>query len=432
MTQVDDLNRQLEEASPALFRALAPLGRRAFFPRGIPFQAAEARGTELNGTIGQFTDGAGRAVILPSIEKTLALSDEDRSRAVLYSPVAGRPEVREAWRRWQRRHRPEGSSTLPQLTCGLAHSLSIAADLFTDQDHPVAVLEPYWGNYRQIFTLRTGAPVLTAQAYADRRFRPLAFEEALADLPPGRPAVAILNFPSNPGGYSPTVEERDALCASLVRIAGERPLVVLCDDAYIGLVYDDALPRHSLFWDLIDRHEQLIPVKIDGATKEFGLFGGRVGFLTFGMPQDSAAAEVMENKIMSLVRSTVGSPVALGQILLLQALLAGDIEAQIGEIHRIARERYEAAIPALRELDPALLRPMPFNAGFFALLEVDPKIDVEEARQYLIRERSTGVISVQPHYLRIATCSVAAKDLPEMIRRVGRGVAELAASAVSP
>lgn len=107
--------------------------------------------------------------------------------------------------------------------------------------------------------------------------------EALDGLPEGEPALAILNFPGNPGGYSPTVEEREKLKSSLLGVADRRPLVAICDDAYAGLVYDPEVPPSSVFWDLAGAHEQLIPIKVDGATKEFSFFGGRVGFLTFGV-----------------------------------------------------------------------------------------------------------------------------------------------------
>ena len=49
-------------------------------------------------------------------------------------------------------------------------------------------------------------------------------------------AVLILNFPSNPIGYSPTLAEAQAL---VERIASHpRPLVVVTDDAYQGMVWE--------------------------------------------------------------------------------------------------------------------------------------------------------------------------------------------------
>lgn len=430
MSEAQDINSQLEAAHPALFRALSPLGRRAFFPPGIPFQAAEAKATRYNGTIGIFTDGHGQAVPLPSVARALDLSSDDRNRALLYSPVAGIMELRETWRRRQRRDQgDEPPSSLPLVTNGLSHGLSIAADLFTCEEHSVLIPEPFWGNYRQVFSLRTGTQIRTAPAYRGGRFNPLAISEAAAGLPPGNPVVAILNFPSNPGGYSPTPEERAELRRSLLAMADERPIVVLCDDAYAGFVFEQGIPSTSMFWELAGAHEQLIAVKIDGATKELSFFGGRVGFLTFALEAKSPAFEVMQNKVMSLVRSTIGSPPAVSQTILLQALREETLEEEIAHVFAIAEGRYRAIRAALAELDPELLAPLPFNSGFFVMLRLKDglDLDVQEVRRHLIREHDTGIIATPPCYLRIATCSVAAEDLPEMIKRLARGVEELAA-----
>ena len=55
----------LERSCPALWAALSPLGRRVRQGAGfLPLQSAEARGKALNATIGQITDGHGRAVPL--------------------------------------------------------------------------------------------------------------------------------------------------------------------------------------------------------------------------------------------------------------------------------------------------------------------------------------------------------------------------------
>jgi len=395
-------------------------------------QAAEARHTTFNSTIGIFTDGRGGSVPLPSMDAALRLPGRDRDRAFLYSPVPGFDDVRRAWRDWQRQNAPPdaGPATLPVVTVGLTHGLSIVADLFGGPGRKVAVPEPFWGNYRQTFSLRTGAEVVSAAAFVAGRYRPEAVAEALAGLPAGEPAIAILNFPGNPGGYSPTVDERRRLRDSLVEIAERRPLIALCDDAYSGLVYEPDVPRHSFFWDLTGAHQQLLPIKVDGATKELSFFGGRVGFLTFGLDLEDEVADALENKLKSLVRSTVGSPVAASQMIVLQALRDGRAGAEVDEIRRIAAERYRAIKPALEALDPALLRPLPFNAGFFALIELPEELGVtaDQVRRHLLAHHDTGIVAVGSRYLRLATCSVAAEALPELVARVVRGVEELVRS----
>jgi len=429
---LERLNQTLEHEVPALFAALSPLGRRVIFPPDIPFQAAQARGKELNATIGQITDGRGGALRLPSLARGLAgLPDERLDRALLYSPVEGIPELRRAWREHQRRSLPQElrgvPSSLPLVSVGLTHGLSLVADLFGGEGCSVAVPAPFWGNYRQTFTTRTGARVVSAPALLDGRFDGAAIAQALAGVPAGEPAVAILNIPSNPGGYSPTVRERETLRESLIAVAETRPLVVVCDDAYAGLVYDDEIPRHSMFWELIGAHPSLVPVKVDGSTKEVSFFGGRVGFLTFGVDPESGAADALESKVKCLTRATLGSPVAASQVLLLEALLSETLDDEVEALRRRLGRRVAVLRQALDGVDRNLLRPLPFNSGCFALAELPEELELsaDQVRLHLLEHQDTGLVSIGPRYLRIAHCSVAAEKLPELVHRVEQGVREM-------
>jgi aspartate/methionine/tyrosine aminotransferase len=405
-------NRALERGAPALFAALSPLGRRAFSAAGAPLAAG--------------MPGAG----LPALASAFgSLPAGDLDDALHGSAVAGLPEVRRRWRQWQRRAAPEGvPSSLPVVTAGLSHGLSLLADLFGGEGRAVAVPQPFWGNYRQAFALRTGSRVLTAPAYVDGRYNPRAIAEALAGLPPGEPAVGILNIPSNPGGYTPDREERRATVESLLAEADRRPLVVICDDAYAGLVFEPEIPRESLFWELAGAHPDLAAVKVDGATKEFSFFGGRVGFLTFALEPESDAAEALEGKLAQLVRATVGAPVAASQVVLLQALRDGEVARDIEIVRLLLQGRYRALRGALAEVDPRLLTVLPFNSGCFALVEIPAALglDAETVRRHLLARHDTGLISIAPRYLRIAHCSVDAAAIPELARRLERGIAELA------
>jgi len=423
------LNEAIRHTSPALEACLSHLGREAVFPPDIPFQAAQARGKRYNATIGQITDGAGSAVDLPALSSMLSLfQSDDRNRAMLYSPVEGIPEVRERWRDWQRRHSPDQPSSLPLVTAGLTHGLSLVADLFGGPDRAVVVPAPFWGNYRQTFHLRTGARILSAPVYREGRYNCGAIAQALTDEARAAPAVAILNLPSNPGGYSPTVNERRLLRESLVEVAEQRPLLVVCDDAYSGLVYEREVPAESMFWELNGLHPDLVPVKIDGGTKEFSFFGGRVGFITFPFAPDSEAAAALESKVKCLTRAAIGSPVATSQMVLAHALRDGDIASQVETVRELLENRYRVLKLALEDVDRELLRPLPFNSGCFALVELPAELslDADSVRRHLLDEHDTGVIAVGERYLRIAFCSVRATDLAAVVERLQRGVAELA------
>jgi hypothetical protein len=80
---------------------------------------------------------------------------------------------------------------------------------------------------------------------------------------------------------------------------------------------------------------------------------------------------------------------------------------------------------ALERVDGSLVRPLPFNSGCFALLELGDGLDAEDARRVLLERHDTGLIAIGRRHLRIAFCSVAAADLPELVDRLQRGPVEL-------
>jgi aspartate/methionine/tyrosine aminotransferase len=414
------VNGPLEREAPELFQALSPLGRRAVLTTPGAHGPAPA------------LESLEAANLRPALRRALGgLQEADRALAFSPSPITGLPEVRERWRVWQRRGVDPGvPSTLPLVTAGLSHGLSLLADLFGGEGKAVAVPEPFWGNYRQAFAARTGARILTAPAYVDGRFHTRALAVALNGLPDDEPAVAMLNLPSNPGGYSPTDQERREIRASLIEVAERRPLVVVCDDAYAGLVFEPGVDPSSMFWELIGVHPNLVPVKVDGSTKELSFFGGRVGFLTFGLDPESDAARALEDKVAMLVRSTIGSPVASSQMIVLQALRQerAALEAETEAVRLLLEGRYRALKGALAEADPEVMTTLPFNSGCFALVELPEALGVTSsaARRHLLDRHDTGLVSIEPRYLRIAHCSVDAAALPELARRLERGIGELA------
>jgi aspartate/methionine/tyrosine aminotransferase len=418
------INDDIARASPALLALLSELGREAVYPPDIPHQAAQARGKRFNATIGQITDGHGRVLALPSLERQVSGLEGDHNAALLYSPIEGRESLR---RRWRGRHRPSSPaaspSSLPLVVAGLTHGLALVADLFCDRGRAVVVPVPFWGNYRQIFALRRGGRIVPADIYRAGRFDPAALRAPLDALPEGEPALVLLNLPSNPVGYSPTASESDHLVEALAGAAARRPLLVVCDDAYAGLVYEDDIPRESLFWRLGSIDERLLAVKIDGCTKELVFFGGRVAFLTFPFEPDLPVTRALESKTKCLLRASVGSPVAVSQEIALATLEHAGVEAEIEQVRQVLARRYRALREALERADPRLLRPLPFNSGCFALLELPEGLDAEAVRLRLLAEFDTGVVASPPRHLRIAYCSVAEEAIPELVSRIEAGIA---------
>lgn len=435
------LQAALRREAPALWLALSPLGRRAAelaVVRGVAAGPAAGSAPPAPPVATAATATALRARLEAALAGLASSAPADVGPALAASPPAGWPELRRLWRERQRRGAAGAdagvASSLPLVTAGLSHGLSLVADLFAGPGTPVAVPEPFWGSYRQTFAVRGGGRLLTAPAYREGRFDPGAISRALAELPAGEPAVALVNLPSNPGGYAPTAGERRELLASLVAAAGRRPLVVVCDDAYAGLVYEPQVPRQSLFWELAGAHPNLVPVKVDGATKELCFFGSRVGFLTFAVDPGSAAAEALEATAAALIRGGVGAPASASQALVLAALRDGSLEAQVETVRLLLEERYRALRQALAAADRERLEWMPFNAGCFALIEVPARLGIAaaEVRRRLLERFDTGLVSIAPRYLRIAHCSVETGALPELVRRLEQAIGELAAPRAGP
>lgn len=413
--EAKERNERLAAINPVIAQALSPLGRRSFFPKGIPFQAGQAKNCSINATIGQITDGAGNPIPLaPLAEKLASLDPRD---AFLYSPIQGRDAARKAWHtklaKEDARHAAVG---LPAVSAGICHALSMAAELFFAPGDTLVLADLYWDNYEQIFQIRMEGDFRKYPFYdASGAYNVKGLRDTLASVA-GKVQV-LLNFPSNPNGYSPTPAELKAIADVLVDAARDRTVVVYCDDAYHGLVFDPKAASKSLFFELINRHPNLIPLKCDGVTKELSFFGGRVGFLSFGVAKE--ASDILVDKCMGLIRSGIGGPVGLSQHLMEIELADARHEAEFERLRQILARRFEI-------LRAALARPsrnwkvFPFNAGCFCLLELREGLDAETIRQQLIREESVGVVSQGSRYLRLAFCSMNEASIEPLVAALGR------------
>ena len=408
MSPSDALNARLEAVRPSAAASLSAVGRRIYFPRGGPAQSAEARGCPINATIGQYTDGHGGAAALSAIRNGMS-PDVPLEETVLYPAQGGVPALRDTWR--SRLAATAGEDIgRPLVTAGLTQGLSTVADLFVDADTDVILPDPCWGNYNLIFGVRAGGRLV--------RWRVLDGDgvnvEGLRSLLEGRTrkTVLVLNFPSNPVGLAPTIDEARAIVETLASCPV--PLVVLSDDAYMGMVWDPTRMTGSLFDAVVAAgHDHVLPIKVDGATKELFFFGGRVGFLTFGVAGDAAA--VLEDKAMGALRATTSTTSAPGQALVLRALRDPDLAVQREAILARIRARHDR----FRErLDAAGLDAMPFNAAFFVLVKVSG--DAEAVRKSLLKE-GVGVVAVPSESaVRVSYASVALEDIDALVDAIAR------------
>jgi len=395
---------------------LSARGRAARWPaKGILQQAAEAKGTAINATIGIALDDEGEPLVLGAVARRVSLPP---SEIVAYAPGFGLPELRTAWKDGLVKKNPSlrgVAFSLPVVTAGLTHALRIAGELFLDPGEKLVLAAPFWGNYQLIFggvgAHLDAVPLLTDNIDSGHR---LNIDGLRASLAGGSKRAVLFNFPHNPTGYAPTLAEADAIVRLLREAAARGPLVVLLDDAYFGFCYEEGVLRESLFARLASLHENLLAVKVDGASKEEYAWGLRVGFLTFGGKGLAAAEhEALASKSAALVRASVSNAPRLSQRLILDALRDPQHEEEQAEKHALLKRRYEAAKTAVQKHGLAAL---PFNSGYFLCLRI---AGAERARSALLKE-GVGVIALPGNLLRIAYSSVAEAKIPELFARIRR------------
>ena len=414
MQKANQLNQSIQSHAPAAFEMLSELGRSAAFPDGVPAQAVEAADCQYNGSIGQVTDGHGGAIPLPTLGELF--SGFELNSTLLYPPQLGLTPLRKAW--GDRTASRESGLRLPDpmVTVALTHAISLCADLFSDSKTTILTPTPCWGNYSAVFGLRRGAQMRQWALYNEEGGLNIeGFKTGLANI--SGKGIVVFNFPGNPTGYSPTLEETSALIDAVSDHPG--PLIVLVDDAYQGLVHEPEVLQHSIFYPLVQRlsAEKHMAVKIDGATKELGFFGGRVGFLTLGTSDEAAAA--LYDKAAAIARATVSSAPAPSQMAVLACVTAPDIEAQIQQLKDLLRERYQKVRLCLPLLSEAGIEVFPFNSGCFALMRLPEHLDPHAVRRNLIQEHSVGLVALSSHQaLRLAYCSMSAEQIEPALSRL--------------
>ncbi len=430
---LDPLAQQLNDAiaktHPQVLDMLSPRGRAIYFPKlGVLAQSAEAQGKEINATAGIALEEDGSPLCLPVLSNAIKLPKQN---AFSYAPSPGRADIRKLWKEMLAQKNPglRGKTFSHPVVCSaLTHGLSMAAYLFCDEGDRLILPDLYWENYDLIFTLGYGAALDTFATFtADGRFNTTGLRAKLSTGPRGGKRIVCLNFPNNPSGYTPLNSEADEIAAILHEAAAAgNKVVVLLDDAYFGLVFEKGVREESLFAPLCDAHENLLVVKIDGATKEDYVWGFRVGFLTYAIKGGTAALyEALEAKTGGAIRGNVSSAPHPSQSLLAAAWVSPVYPGEKQRAHDLLRRRYETVKEILRS-HPEYREefvPLPFNSGYFMCVR-PVKADAEALRKKLLSDYSTGTINFGG-VLRLAFSATPTDKLPRLFENVYRAAKSL-------
>lgn len=422
----ESLNAELSANNCRVFNMLSQQGKAIFFPsKGILGQGAEAKGAEINATIGTALEDDGSPLTLPCVQSALNLPKS----SFLYSPSFGDPNLRAAWKEQIIRKNPsiQGKKfSSPVVTAALTHAISCAAYLFLDEGDEVILPDLYWDNYELVFENGKNAKLRTFNTFKNGGFDTEALRNALQG---NGKKVLLLNFPNNPTGYTATEQEAEEI-ASILKETAEKgtPVVTLLDDAYFGLVYEDGVYTESLFAKLADASENLLAVKLDGPTKEDYVWGFRVGFMSFAWKNASdAQLKAMEAKAAGVVRGNISNAPSISQKILLAAYQSENYLAEKQEKYNTLKKRYDCILEVFKNHPEykETFEPMPFNSGYFMCIR-PIGVEAETLRRKLIEDYSTGVI-VLSGLVRLAFSSVPTEKIPLLFENIYQAILKLRA-----
>lgn len=425
--QAFSLNNTIEKLNSNVLEMLSERGKNIFFPKlGILAQSAQAKGKAINATIGEAVEDDGTSMHLPEFD---ALVNMPTANIFPYAPSFGKPEFRALWKESIYRKNPSLKDTVisnPIATNGLTHGISMAGYLFTNEGDTVLLSNHYWENYNLILENSYGAKVSTFELFENGGFNVSDFSKKLNEIK-GEKIITLLNFPNNPAGYTPLTSEIKDIVAEIKKVADKgKKVVVIIDDAYFGLVYEENVFTESIFVELANLSENVLAVKLDGPTKEDYVWGFRVGFITYAIKGGNAELyEALENKTAGAVRGNISNISQLSQSLLYKVYSAPTYAESKKQKFEILKNRYQILRTELSNPDyTEYFTSLPFNSGYFMCIELKKGLVAEEIRKHLLENYSTGVI-VLGNVIRLAFSAVPQSKLPELVENIYKACVDL-------
>jgi len=384
----------------------------------------------INATVGTARNDDGSLLIFPTLLNELGrLSGEE---TFAYANIRGMHNFAQIWNEDTLNSFPSNlvektdkMSTLPIASCGLTGGLSLAGEAFLNIDDSVLIPNTRWGNIDNV--------LLKNQRLKEVNFKLLDEDGQLnlSDLTDkinkqdkvGKKFGIYLNFPNNPSGISPTLEQIKILQEALEEI--DTPTIIFLDDAYEGYVYEKDVLDHSLFPYLIGLNEKVIVAKLDGVSKRYCAYGSRLGAVTIGFGYEASEEEKknIREVLAKITRSSVSSAPRGIQEAIINVLTDGPkllkIQQEKHIVYDILFNRYKKIKKIGKEREGKILHPVEFNSGFFSYYLIKNNISAGEISKKLLSKGLGTVPFENPsnglNGIRVAFCSINDKDIERTV-----------------
>lgn len=203
----------------------------------------------------------------------------------LYTPPAGIPELREATANLMKTS--FGASYTKEntiVTCGGKHGLLMTLQALLEPHDEVLIVAPYWVSYPSMVSLCGGvSKTLVTSEENNWKVKP----EEIASASSGQTKILIFNNGGNPTGVLYTKQEIE----SILKVASEKNLIIISDEVYSGLVYDQ---KEFISVSSFPEYKES-SVVIQSCSKHFAMTGWRVGFV-FGPKNLIGTLETLQSQ----------------------------------------------------------------------------------------------------------------------------------------
>jgi aspartate/methionine/tyrosine aminotransferase len=287
-----------------------------------------------------------------------------------YTWQRGIPEMREAIARYMTRSygRPFQAEQF-FVTCGGMQAIQIVTRMVAGMGDEVVIPSPAWPNFAAAAGLCGAIPKLVPMTFGNRGWQ-LDMEAIEAAVGP-RTKVLFVNSPSNPTGWTATLEDLTALLA----LARRHGLWIIADEIYGRFVYEGL--RAPSFHDIMAADDRILFVQT--MSKNWAMTGWRIGWIE----APAELGQVAENLIQY---STSGVPV-FAQRAAIAALDHG--ESFIAHQIERARKSRDIFCEALASTGRArFLKP---EGAFYLFFTVEGVDDTRRAALKMIDDVGVGI-----------------------------------------
>lgn len=307
---------------------------------GLPIAFnADSRPNKVNLGIGAYRTEEGNPYVLKSVEKaeTIILKKHlDKE----YLPIDGDRLFLEHSLKLLLGEGCNLENLVAAQSVGGTGSLRIAGDLLSKLiSRTIFISEPTWANHKQIF--EKAQLNVIPYPYYDSASSTLNFSSLCDEIRRMHPGSAILlhGCCHNPTGVDPSTEQ----WRELSHLIKKQKIIPLFDFAYQG--FGDGIEQDAaaIRYFVKEGHECLISYSF---SKNFGLYGERVGFLAVICPH-AGQKEKIGSQIRTLIRGNYSNPPLHGARIISTILQSSELKNEWIEELQEMRERIKKMRHAL-------------------------------------------------------------------------------------